>query len=267
MTGENIEQQLLALIGYYARTVRRGFKYPDGALFAQVKICPVCCGPMDSSYSLCYSCHKRVEIFKDELADIVVPLSYAVRGHKDLQQFYSDLNQYKFDKPSLPAQQRLKAMMLLFRFHHQSCLESAVGRPISAVVAVPSGKNRINHPLPSIAELFSVPLDGLPGTLLVPARFVGQSRTGRAQVTNPDDFAIDSQLSGHVVIVEDTWVQGRNAQGLAIKARRQGAETVSIVVLARMLDYTYSYTKLMVDSWADDDHFDPLVCPVTGEHH
>lgn len=49
MTDENIEQQLLALIGYHARTVRRGFKYPDGALFAQVKACPVCCGPMDSS--------------------------------------------------------------------------------------------------------------------------------------------------------------------------------------------------------------------------
>ena len=267
MNGQAFDQQLLALVGYHARTVRRGFKYPEAALFPQVKVCAVCCGPMDRDYHLCYACNRRKSAFESELADLVVPLSYAVRGHRTLQQFYSDLNQYKFYQPSAAAQQRLKALMLLFRFHHQDCLEEAIGAPISAVIAVPSGKNRANHPLPDIAAMLASALEGLPGVPLVPARFVGQPRTGRAQGTNPDDFAIDHQLSGHVVIVEDTWVTGGNAQGLAIKGRRQGAEKVSIVVLARMLDYTFEPTRQMVDTWADDAHFDPAVCPVTGERH
>lgn len=257
----------MALIGYHARSVRKRFVFPEGALFPKVRVCPVCSGPVDSKYVRCYACSERIKIFKDELADIVVPLSYTVRGHSTLQQFYSDLNQYKFDHPSITAQQRLTALLLLFRFHHEKCLEDAVGKPISTVIAVPSGKNRVNHPLPSIAETFSRPLGGRPAIPLLPARFVGQPRKDRSQETNPDNFAIDSPLSGHVVIVEDTWVQGHNAQGLAIKARQQGADRVSIVVLARMLDYMYSVTKVLVDCWADDEHFDPNICPVTGERH
>lgn len=174
MNGQAFDQQLLALVGYHARTVRRGFKYPEATLFPQVKVCAVCCGPMNPYYHLCYACNERKSAFESELADLVVPLSYAVRGHRALQQFYSDLNQYKFDQPSAAAQQRLKALMLLFRFHHQDCLEEAIGAPISAVIAVPSGKNRANHPLPDIAAMLASALEGLPGVPLVPARFVGQ---------------------------------------------------------------------------------------------
>ncbi|OCA95608.1 hypothetical protein ACU21_03665 [Actinobaculum suis] len=267
MNSHDLEQWLVALVGYHARTIRRGFSFSEGALFSQVKVCSVCCGPIETEYSQCYSCHERASTFKDELADIVVPLSYAVRGHGILQQFYSDLNQYKFDRPSLAAQERLKALMLLFRLRHQRCLEAAVGQPISAVIAVPSGKNRANHPLPDIAKILSVSPNERRAVPLLPARFVGQPRKERARGTNPDDFAIGCPLSGHVVIVEDTWVQGHNSQGLAVKARRQGADKVSIVVLARMLDYSYPLTKLLVDSWAKDEHFNPAMCPVTGKLH
>ena len=264
----DLDQVLLPLVGYHARTVRRQFKFPESALLPQVKVCPICCGPMLANYQLCYACNERSFSFKSELADEVVPLSYAVRGHPTLQQFYSDLHQYKFDQPSLAAQQRLRALLLLFRHHHLACLETAIGQPVTSVIAVPSGRNRSAHPLPGIASELSRPIGGSAGVPLIPARFIGQPRTGRTNgATNPDEFAIDHELSGHVVIVEDTWVKGHNAQGLAVRARRQGAERVSIVVLARMLDYTYGPTKLMVDTWAENDHFDPYACQVTGAHH
>lgn len=268
MSAHDLDQLLLPLVGYHARTIRRQFKYPESTLLPQVKVCPICSGPMSTDFQVCYACNERAHTFKTELADAVVPLSYAVRGHPVLQQFYSDLHQYKFDQPSIAAQQRLKALLLLFRYHHLGCLEAAIGKPVSSVIVVPSGRNRTDHPLPNIASELSRPLGASPGVPLIPARFVGQPRTGRTKgTTNPDEFAIDHQLSGHVVIVEDTWVTGHNAQGMAIRAKRQGADKVSIIVLARMLDYTYGPTKLMVDTWAERDHFDPYVCQVTGTRH
>lgn len=90
MVAQTLDQQLLALIGYHARTVRKESTFPTGALIPQVRVCSVCCGPVEPKYSSCYPCNKRVKQFREELADIVVPLSYAVRGYQALQQFYSD---------------------------------------------------------------------------------------------------------------------------------------------------------------------------------
>lgn len=267
MSGHTLDRELLAFVGHHARTVHRGFSYPPESLVASVKVCPVCCGPMTAEYALCYQCHDRRSTFHDQLADIVVPVSYAVRGNSALQQFYTDLHQYKADRPSAAAQNRLKALLLLFRLHHLECLEQHVGLPVQAVIPVPSGKNRVKHPLPDIASMLTAPMGDLRGYPLLSARFVGQPRTSRVQRTNPDDFAIDQRLAGHVVIVEDTWVQGHNAQSLAIQAKRRGASKVSIVVLARMLDYAYPPTKTMVDTWPSDAHFDPHVCPMRGTSH
>lgn len=265
MVGQTLDQRLMALIGLHARTVRRESTFPTGALIPQVRVCSVCCGPVEPKYSRCYPCNERTKQFGDELADIVVPLSYAVRGYQALQQFYLDLHQYKSRRPSIVAQQRLKALLYLFRLHHQKCLEDKIGQPVNSVIAVPSGRNRASHPLPTIAKLLSHPVSGLSEPELLTAKFVGSPREERAQETNPSDFAIDGSLSGHVVIVEDTWVQGHDAQGLAIQARQSGADKVSIVVLARMLAYTYPLTKTMVDCWGKTEHFDPAICPVTGQ--
>lgn len=262
MRAHKLDAQLLALVGYHARTVRRGVQLPKGALLPEMKECDVCCGPVDGSYPLCWACNSLLKEFPTELADIVVPLSYAVKGHKNLQQFYYDLHRYKAEQPSIAAQNRLKALMMMFKIHHMHCLEKAIGMPVSSVTAVPSGRNRANHPLPDIARLLTKSNGDEPEIPLIPARFAGQTRQGRAQRINPDDFVFDQELQGHVIVVEDTWVTGTNAQGLAVKARRQGAEKVSIVVLARMLDYDFPPTKKLVDTWQDSDRFDASICPV-----
>lgn len=267
MSDQDLTQALQALVGHHARSVSRTFSYPPGSLIPTVKVCPICCGPMNAKYPLCYACNQRQTSFPNEVADIVAPLSYAARGKQELQQFYADLHQYKFDQPSAAAQTRLKALLLLFRTNHLHCLEAAIGLTVNAVITVPSGRNRANHPLPQITAALTAPVGQSPGIPVVPAQFVGQPRAGRPATTNPDDFAIRQPLTGHVLIVEDTWVKGNNAQSLAIQARRCGAQKVSIVVLARMLDYTYAETKTMVDTWANDARFDPRVCPVTGARH
>lgn len=269
MISDEWGQNSLELVGQHARNTRQGLSNLEGALFPSVKACQICCGPIESRYNLCYQCQEHRREFRDELADVVVPLSYAVKGHVNLQQFYADLHRYKSDRPSLPACNRLVALIRLFKLYHLHCLESEQGLPICSVVAVPSGRNRSYHPLPEIAGIFASLGNERPDVPLVQARFVGQPRISRAERSNPhpDDFAINQRLAGHVVIVEDTWVTGRNAQSVAISARRQGASRVSIVVLARMLDYSYPLTKTLVDCWPKDHHFDPTVCPVPGLHH
>lgn len=120
MVTQTLDQRLLTLIGLHARTVRRESTFPESELIPQVRMCSVCCGPVEPEYSRCYPCNERAKQFGDELADIVVPLSYAVRDYQDLQQFYLDLHQYKSRRPSIVAQQRLKALLYLFRLHHQN---------------------------------------------------------------------------------------------------------------------------------------------------
>lgn len=264
---ESLDEALLELVGYYARTVDPTFEYPVDNLLPEIRVCSVCCAPIEARYHMCFQCHKRKELFGLELADAVVPISYAVRDHEHLQQFYSDLHQYKHDYPSANAQRRLKALLLLFRIHHLPCLETKIGQPVNSVVTVPSGRERKNHPLPEVARMLTVPSSPRSATPLVSAKFVGPTRTGRAEGTNPDDFAFDTRLQGHVLVLEDTWVTGRNAQALAVSARRNGAENVSIVALARMLVYKYPPTKKLVDSWPADSRFDPTICPVPGRCH
>lgn len=255
MDFQEIQQGLLPLVGPLARTVRRDFYLKRDLLEPSIRVCQICCAPAQG-YLQCYQCYVRQQSFGTELADAVVPLSYAVKNNVSFQQFNFDLHRYKDASPSFPAGIRLRALLRMFRFLHLDCLESNVGQSVNAVIAVPSGRNRPNHPLPLIAEMLD--------RQLLPARYIGTTRTFRTNNTNPDDFVIDGQPYGHVVVLEDTWVQGNNAQSLAIKARRCGAERVSIVVLARMLDYQFPPTKVMVDTWLHPDHFDPFVCPVPG---
>ncbi|MFP7706326.1 hypothetical protein [Trueperella sp. LYQ141] len=264
MAGDSENSELLQLIGYHVRNIQRDWPGSEFALFPRQNVCHVCCGSVEAIYSTCYACNKRERVFGGELADIVVPLSYAVRAHPVLQQFYFDLHNYKSARCDTRALIHLTVLAHLFRVRHLACLENRIGLPVKHVIAVPSGRNRPDHPLVNIAQRFASEGSGVS---FVPACFVGQPRTGRAQDTSPDDFRIDEALSGHVMIVEDTWVQGHNAQGLAVQARRAGAEKVSVVVLARLLDYRYPPTKELVDTWADDKHFDPYLCPVTGERH
>ena len=58
----------------------------------------------------------------------------------------------------------------------------------------------------------------------------------RERVLDPQLFYVDSdQVSGHVVIVEDSWVTGANAQSAAIALHQAGADYVTILSVARLL--------------------------------
>lgn len=255
---------LVKLIAHHARNVQPNFTLPSTALIPEVKLCSVCAGPIDGRYDLCFQCLERARsTYGDKLADAVVPLSYSVKNYPILGQFYSDLYRYKDDRPSVPAQTRLEALITLFERLHFNCLEHEIRMSTQYVTFVPSGRGRINHPLEhiarSLAEARSIPF--------ISSRYIGSPRDDRANSTNPDRFSINNNLTGHLIIIEDTWVAGHNSQSLAIQAKLHGAAKVSIVVLARMLDYNFPQTQKMVDSWPQDTSFNPKMCPITGLQH
>lgn len=251
------DRYLLRVIGGHARNVRLDIPINEGLIIPVLSLCSVCRTPIEPQWSLCYACKDQEKKFPGELANIVIPLTYAVRDYAPLRQLYSDLYNYKEDLGSRGAMTRLTVLLELFVRRHLKCLEIMAGAPVTAVIPVPSGRNRQNHPIYQIAKsVFEVPV--------IDASYVGIVRSGRSSRIMPDDFSISVPLSGHVVIFEDTWVQGNNAQSVAIQAKRAGADYVSIVVLARMLDYGFSVSKGLVDTWPADARWDIDVCPIAG---
>lgn len=255
--------ELLHIVGHHPRPVNRKLTLPygprplSGRSLPDVTMCSVCAAPTHV-HPMCSPCDKRSKsCYRDRLADVVVPLSYAGKQIRSCEQHYSDIYQYK--EGSSPALYRLAALLYLFYRHHAACLVRHVGAPVRHVTAVPSGRGRTGHPLPELAG-------SLKPSLFVPAQYVGLPRTGRANEMDPDDFAFDAPLSGHVMIVEDTWVTGANAQALAVKARECGADQVSIVVLARMLNPGFGLNPVLIKSEPFNRKWDLQPCPVTGDN-
>lgn len=83
----------------------------------------------------------------------------------------------------------------------------------------------------------------------------------------PDRFVIPDRWKArvggqHVLVVDDTWVAGRNSQSVAIALKDAGASEVTIVCVARWLDRYYDGHGALIDSLTG--LFDPLLCPVAG---
>lgn len=226
----------------------------DGTLVPVSTICPTCRAPIEGFYSRCWACNQHLgSPYARDLADLVIPLSYAVKG----AQYYNDLWSYKRDIPGPAAVERLRIMITLFGAHHWDCLIEQLGE-VSLITSVPSGRGRSPHPLEAVRALLG---NRAP---IVNSTFVGQRRNDeRASGLNPDDFDIPYRLGGHVLIVEDTWVRGNNAQALAVRAKLRGAKRVSILVLGRCLDPDRPSTKTWIDSQGlMSQQFDPMACPV-----
>jgi adenine/guanine phosphoribosyltransferase-like PRPP-binding protein len=81
-----------------------------------------------------------------------------------------------------------------------------------------------------------------------------------------DKFVLQpaARLDGqHVLILDDVWTTGSNAQSAALAVRRAGAAAVSVLVVGRWLSPD---RRGMADFIATRLHrdYDPDICPVTG---
>ena len=189
-------------------------------------ICTVCRGPARPGFARCYQCAQHDLLGPGLLADVVVPVCYAVKGTA----FAADLWRYKsFREPSGAARTSMLALLLVFLHDHGACVWRHAGmRAPDRLAVVPTGSGRPEpHPL---LELVS-PYLRLPVTRLV----IRAGEQGRDP--NPNRFAAERTRPGaSVLLLEDTWVSGASAQSAAAALKRAGARHVAVVVLGRHVD-------------------------------
>jgi hypothetical protein len=195
-------------------------------------VCRTCRGPVQHGFARCYQCELAYSDAAPLLADVVVPLGYAIKGG----QLAGDLRRYKSERDVAgtagEAGERLRSTLLTFLRDHGACVWLAAGMPGApgAVAVVPSGQGRPGrHPLTAIVgtcvELPSIELSVVPAL------------TGHTRGVSVGWLRVSSRVRAHsVLVVDDTWVSGGSAQSAAAALKLAGAARVAVVVLGRHLD-------------------------------
>jgi hypothetical protein len=190
------------------------------------RLCGTCRGPAAPGRALCFQCGLHRECAEASLADLVVPVAFAVKGDP----LAACLWQYKSARLAEQAREAaaglLRALLLLFLRDHGPCLWRAAGISGPAQLAVvPTGRGRPGpHPLRLLVEDYlDLPWAGLtvrPGQPsdrdLDPVRYAAEASSGAA-----------------ILLLDDTWTTGASAQSAAIALRKAGAGAVVVVVLGR----------------------------------
>jgi predicted amidophosphoribosyltransferase len=215
--------------------------------------CSICSKPIDPGYSLCQTCHRRIDYL-----DRAVLLAYA----NDNPQTATMMRGYK-EVPHNPhdARQVNIALMLSAAFRlHRPCIE--YGLPaITSYVVIPSTRERPHpHPLSLMVEsTFS-------GSFGLTELHASASGSRSSRTIDPKLFTLRTALPSpeHVLVIDDTWTTGSNAQSMALALKSNyGAKAVSALIAARWLDSPgrWRYTDLLVESTAHD-FYDAGRCPV-----
>ena len=218
---QEIETRLVAEMGGYLRnTVRE----------TQVT-CQICATPVGPRYDLCRRCDQDRYRFCEELADLVVPVCYGIKGEQSGFQMYSyeDLV-----TPDPRSRIRLSMLLLSTLGLHGDCLEDALNQEVDRWAIVPSTRpdRPGEHPLRVVAR--QTGLDRrFPEIELAPRSDVLLDE----RVTSASRFAVTAgNVQGrHVLLIEDTWTSGTKCQSAALTLRHAGAATVTILAVARWL--------------------------------
>jgi len=176
---------------------------------------------------------------------------YLMHSYKDLE------------APARHNQTLLSLLLLAALDFHGRCIEHRLGHEADAWAFVPSVRidRTGEHPLHVVAKRA--------GLVLPEIEFLPGNRVASEQrATSADRFLLvaNSHVQGrHVLLIEDTWTTGSNAQSATLKLRRGGAASVTVLALARWLKTDEPLTSDFVTSRLTED-YDPRVCPITSSH-
>jgi predicted amidophosphoribosyltransferase len=187
-------------------------------------VCRTCFNLTDG-YDRCYACTES-----DQALDAMLPVSYSV-AH---EQLHHVLATYKRSH-GLTAhgfQSELAAVIWRYLSQHEPCLARAAGAArFDAVTTVPSSllfRDDV-HPLHHIvAELVGPSRPRY-------ARLLRRTGTPSAAHTfSSDKYEPVTDLTDRsVLLIDDTWTTGANAQSAAAALKRAGAPTVAALVIGR----------------------------------
>jgi hypothetical protein len=251
-TGSDVIDDVAAVRGALASAAGG---YLRNVVREQGVTCRVCTTPVHG-FDLCWRCrqHRRIA----GLADVVAPLTYAIGD----QPSAALVQRYKNDPVRDVREQHghtINWLVLLGITLHERCIGAAAGLPVSLRLAIPSLTSRPGvHPFMEIARTISAVGDG------VELAAAPDSVCDRA--IRSDKFVLrpEASLDGeHVLVLDDTWTTGSNAQSAALALRRAGAVAVSVMVVGRWLSPGFGKTAEFIRTRLGRG-YDPDVCPVTG---
>lgn len=193
-------------------------------------VCETCFNLTDG-YQRCYACAHG-----GRWLDVVVPISYSVGG----EQLHHALAAYKRTLQPVAAHFIVQLAAVLWRFlsAHEPCISRTLGVPAFPVVTtVPSNDRARDH---------EHPLDRLVGQLVKPTRARFRRLLVRsAHPVQPHRFDVDryhpiARLTDEpVLLIDDTWTTGANAQSAAAALKRAGSGPIAAVVIGRHLNRSW----------------------------
>jgi predicted amidophosphoribosyltransferase len=186
------------------------------------------CFNLTRGYERCYACAHGLPWL-----DVLAPISYSVAR----EQLHHALASYKRLDGEIARRFTVELAAVLWRFlaRHEACVAAAVGAARFELVATVPSSDVIrdeHHPLRAIV-----------GELVGPTRERHQRLLRRTEAIVParefhrDKFESRRALSGEpVLLIDDTWTTGANAQSAAAALKQAGSGPVAAVVLGRHLN-------------------------------
>jgi adenine/guanine phosphoribosyltransferase-like PRPP-binding protein len=215
--------------------------------------CAVCTAPV-RGFDRCWRCEQTRHLAG--AADIVAPLIYTVTATPSAALLY-DYKNHPARSVRDSCGERVKELVVQGVTRHERCLGRVAGIPVSHRLVIPSLTHRPGqHPF---AEL----VDSV--TSRDPAALTPRLDAWCDRAVN-DKFAVQPaiRLDGrHVLILDDVWTTGSNAQSAALAVRRAGAAAVSVLVVGRWLSPRRRLSAEFL-SLRLTRAYDPGICPVTG---
>lgn len=180
------------------------------------------CRRTTDGFVRCWQCNQHFQAFGAELADEVVPISFA---EKD-KQLARVLSQYKYSHSADVRRQftsELAYVLATFLARHLGCLGE-----VDLVTVVPSSQGRTPRLVDVLGRRIS----------LTSGRFaeVLATKCKNDRRMRPDCYAAVDVQGQNVLLVDDTWTSGASLQSAAVALKRAGATRVVGLVLGRHLD-------------------------------
>ena len=187
-------------------------------------VCRTCFNLTDG-YERCYACARGQEVL-----DAMAPISYSV-AHEPL---HHALFGYKRLPDELARAFREELTVILRRYlgRHERCLAYAAGTSrFDLVTTVPSADRHRDehHPLPRIVTAALEPAHDRHQRLLCRSSFT----TGERSYDFLKYLAVRPFDGESVLLIDDTWTTGANAQSAGAARKAAGAGRVAAVVIGR----------------------------------
>jgi predicted amidophosphoribosyltransferase len=218
-------------------------------------VCAVCRREAQPGFRLCVQCNAARNAFRQGLADVVVPIALAVKH----EQLAHELWHYKYDvDPGVRARLGTRLAAVLWRFlagHETHVAEAAKAAVFDIVTTVPGTRERAGqHPLEHIVgTIVGQTRDRYEPLLARPPRGAAPSHVLTANRYRAMRTLRDAPA---VLLIDDTWTSGGNAQSAALALRAAGAARVAVVVIGRHFDRAfgscetyYQQAKAATFSW------------------